>query len=474
VRGEEREEDPLRLRAKFIQQPLLPIDKSRRRDELVCTAMAEGAGWEAPAARGTDIWKLSKTSRPQAGEKGRPRTLKRPVRQGMQIVEVFADGSEEHLPQGMELEADAPGPSTPPQPVKEAAMGDDKPSRMVKLLPGNPATTMPAPKLMLWVDGCLAPALSPPALISPCGDDLQHSVAIADTLDASMAAAGGGESPAAAPGASAAVVAAAAAAVRGAVHSARERLDSPLTCESPNGAGRSSSVELTPSPLVTGKPNLSAKRTRPASACAATPGWGVGYSRPPSLLSHAGSFTGSVGDGVSESRGSVQGLSDVLGDWGGLESPTKRQTISRSEQAGSPPALSSASMPQPPLQCRSPAITSCMLTPARPAPARPGPPVRPPSEAAAGVCSSVARSLATAAAAVAAGSRPSPTSGPSAPPPSPVLGPRPTPREIFPGLAKRKGREELPALLAGALESGLDALRIEPRPHKLVRLSAGR
>ena len=68
------------------------------------------------------------------------------------------------------------------------------------------------------------------------------------------------------------------------------------------------------------------------------------------------------------------------------------------------------------------------------------------------------------------------TDEPPAPPPSPIVGPRSVPSRDVPwGLAKRKQRSEdleLPSSLLH-VESELDALRIEPRPSKLLR-SAGR
>ena len=61
---------------------------------------------------------------------------------------------------------------------------------------------------------------------------------------------------------------------------------------------------------------------------------------------------------------------------------------------------------------------------------------------------------------------------PAAPPPSPVLGARPTAREALFSTAKRKVRDEpLPSTLLH-VESELDAMRLEARPSKFVRMCA--
>ena len=89
----------------------------------------------------------------------------------MHIVEVFEDGTEEQLEQGMELdaaalEADAEKPmaEAPTAPVAEPSPSKQP---IVKLLQCKPVPPVPrpTPNLMLWVDGCLAPALTRPLFI---------------------------------------------------------------------------------------------------------------------------------------------------------------------------------------------------------------------------------------------------------------------------------------------------------------------
>ena len=100
----------------------------------------------------------------------------------MHIVEVFSDGTEEQLEQGMELDTNAveedanaalpatsgsssssSSSSSSKMPAKPAV----KPQPLVKLLQCKAVNEVPQPppNLMLWVDGCLAPALHRPLFI---------------------------------------------------------------------------------------------------------------------------------------------------------------------------------------------------------------------------------------------------------------------------------------------------------------------
>lgn len=415
------------------------------------------------------------------------------------VVEVFGDGTEEQLEQGMELDAAQESPTVPieePRPVAPA-------QPLVKLLQCKPVS--PPPKLMLWVDGCLAPALQHPLFI-----DASAAQALAQpspramrpratrATSATTAEDSDGEATADEAQQLSPVRATAAAAVRGAVEGLkRERLDAPMgelleedvvdagMDGSDIPCGRSSSVELTP-PVALNRRSATAKRTRPASACAATYGASTAAAR----AAHErrdGLELRDIAAGAA-SPGGVQGLSDVISEWQ-LESPSKRPNLLSRAEALSPPVL--AAMP--------PGVTSpaaALGSTTRPAASRP-PQARPPT-AVPGACmgssvgsakaipatrGAVTTSAAPAAAAPAAAAAAqamhfrtvtseaaaaaSSSGEPTAPPPSPVLGPRPTPREVFPGLAKRKQRDGPPSMLR--VENELDALSIECRPSKLVR-----
>ena len=108
----------------------------------------------------------------------------------VEVTEIHADGSETQLEQCMELETeatmgDAGGASSS---CGEAAAAEHKihefgeqPKRLVKLLECKPIIH-PPPKLWLWVDGCLAPALPN----SPLVIDLPHSTDADADADADM------------------------------------------------------------------------------------------------------------------------------------------------------------------------------------------------------------------------------------------------------------------------------------------------
>ena len=351
----------------------------------------------------------------------------------MHIVEVFEDGTEEHLSQCMELdtaalEAEAAPPIQPAQPAPPT-----KPQPLVKLLQCKPS--VPNPNLMLWVDGCLTPALPHPLFIdlsaanNPTGGGASSSSDAADGDDAEMGAPADSMRSAAETHVSPAVSAAAAAAVRRAAEDLKRarhgahgmRIDvgwteeealgprasntsstrelgehqyEPLTpadefppshsFRDSNGVvehatGRSSSVELSP-PMMLGKSPCT-KRTRPASACAGcgSSSEGVGAGGEGGMSASGVCLPGEGEDGLGElvsTRGSVLGLSEVMGDWQ-LESPSKRPALlsPASDRLLSPPILSANSShlrhtpgAEPP-------------PPARPSAARPAPPARPPTAA---------------------------------------------------------------------------------------------
>lgn len=450
---------------------------------------------------------------------------------------------------GMELEVQRP---PPPVDIEETPPPPSRPQPIVKLLECKPLQELPPPNnLMLWVDGALAPALQQPLFIdvtaaralSRTGPDSTASgmkdgrakdEPFEETCEGFSSDSAGGEGANPSRSSSAAVTAAAAAAVRGAVqgiltgstqHDAQmneqitrdglkpeEGLLRVNTGVEPGGtpkrdtqSARPSSAELSP-PVIAGRPVSSAKRTRPASACACfTTDSGYGSA---GASSHTLSRVGS----------DVIGLSDVIEEWQ-LESPSKRPSISDSR---SPPALAGLAIhtaAAPPAAL--PAVIESPLRPThgalRPAPTRPptrAAPTRPPTRAhhrpptacslgstasdtpyctpepslatpssaaraaadvaaaAAAAASCASASAASAAAAASASAAvAAATAQPTAPPPSPVIGPRPTSREV-PWGAKRKERSaemELPSSLM-RVESGLDALCLEPRPAKLLRL----
>ena len=513
----------------------------------------------------------------------------------VEVTEVFDDGSEEQLSQQMELtELDV---DTPPDVhlSEPAPTVPTKPQPMVKLLPCKPIASPPA-NLMLWVDGCLTPALRRPLFIDLNGSQaLPGGPARAGPTPAfSMSGTGGpiddelrrtrsdhsmGElHPIYSPTAE--------------VDSPTEGHSSPTDCR--RGPQAQSSGELSP-PIIASKPlGLSAKRTRPASACAS---WGdhtatgslcavctCGALRARSAMGREGASGGGGGGGGGDGCGAegggggaggddasggawgsdidcdggesavgaadsglltctcgaarrarssgggggggggggsgggggVLGLSEVLSDWQ-LESPPKRPTLSNHAYAASPcPARPTAARPlaahtsapfgmTPPTSApiaRRLASGWCSST--GDAPSSTTTPAAGMAAVVAGPAAGVAPGATAAAAAVAAGpaaalrgaplsvnvsashtagapgavacagagasaaSADGSESAPPAPPPSPVIGPRPTPREVF-GAVKRKQCEEPPSLLR--VEDELDALRIgiETRPSKLVR-----
>ena len=226
---------------------------------------------------------------------------------------------------GMELESALPTIQQPPD-IEETPTVAGPAQPLVKLLQCKPMPQLPTgpPKLMLWVDGCLAPALPRPLFIdlsaaqalsrssgpppTPRGAAAASRPAAAaedDCLQPNASASAFGRTTTTPPSSSssAAVSATAAAAVRGAVdglsakgggHGTRleaqldaamaeedllaeleevpSELPSPRLQHATAGAAhRSSSVELSP-PLLHAGRLTSTKRTRPASACATSGG----------------------------------------------------------------------------------------------------------------------------------------------------------------------------------------------------------
>jgi hypothetical protein len=254
----------------------------------------------------------------------------------MHIVEIHQDGTEEQLPMGMELETQAaqPSPSIAPIDIEETpSTSSSHPQPIVKLLqckplPSLPSTPMPTSKLMLWVDGCLAPALPTPLVIdlSAASAAMNNARAANPPVGGVGTACGGGASS------SSTTTTATSAAVKSATERVVEELggegqlndaamgmfDEDLRTEGlelplpsprggPNG-GRSSasaevstphhraaSAELTPPVSITGRlVGSGGKRTRPSSACATS-------------TSHQGGFGGGGGGASSSSPGDLRG-----------------------------------------------------------------------------------------------------------------------------------------------------------------------
>ena len=417
----------------------------------------------------------------------------------MHVVEIFEDGREEDLSQCMEVTSDETIGTTPSvgmyregQPMDPIARA--QPLVPVKLLKCKPLSTA-TPKLMLWVDGCLTPALRRPLFINlsdasalaarprptptpyPTGEDwgMSDNDCNGKLEDRSPPRIRPTRTH---PEAWPAVVVEDNA--EGACRNDRvgdgrpdvelmggvgTKTSSPLSARpipcttSPGASGRHDPVEAV-SPAT-----LSAKRMRPASAftvCSARAGEGYKSSSCGNCLHH---------------------ITDAIVDWQLESSPPKRPTLSVQAAAGSrssrcdapSPSITTQSFLRVPSACTT--VTNSMAAAPLSAGARAcpqfaatGKSLMPSVEVQHSIAEGPldkSKCKDTGSGSASAPPTGSPEDQPPAPPPSPVIG-RPAPRDVFGFASKRKQREELPSMLV-SMESGLNAMRIEPRPSKFVR-----
>lgn len=435
----------------------------------------------------------------------------------MELVEIFEDGSEESLTSFMDVEV-----------VRKPVMrtsdggGGDGPSESERPMPLVPVRRLPTtrylemkcplPKLMLWVDGMLAPALNRPLFINLSGAiDLGvsrprptptpwpvHSEAPEGGKRRSLSESGGAYDAgmgseddnddgsgdefmmvgSSGRGAASHVDLDEVATHRW--HGQRRASSAPSLA--PTTAGGFSSPSAGSPREQSSPPMLPTKRTRPVSA------W-------PHSARHSapGSSQGDVTDV----------LGDVLGEWQ-LESPPKRASLLHATPARPAPsrtvdgryhAAAASDEGHSDVCGASGAARTAMATEgaATAVALAGGPTVGAPPAAESAVADSeapsAAKSAPSASAALslaASSSTAAPSTGdlgaesgaqPPAPPPSPVVG-RSVPRDVFGGTFKRKLRDEHSASSAinsmmRSMENDLLAMHLEARPAKFMRCTSG-
>ena len=435
----------------------------------------------------------------------------------MELVEIFEDGSEESLTSFMDVEV-----ARKPVMRTSDGGGGDGPSESERPMPLVPVRRLPTtrylemkcpvPKLMLWVDGMLAPALNRPLFINLSGAiDLGvsrprptptpwpvHSEAPEGGKRRSLSESGGAYDAGMGSeddnddgsgdefmmvGTSGRGAASHVDLDEVATHRWHgQRRPSSAPSLAPTTAGGFSSPSAGSPREQSSPPMLPTKRTRPVSA------W-------PHSARHSapGSSQGDVTDV----------LGDVLGEWQ-LESPPKRASLLHATPARPAPsrtvdgcfhAAAASDEGHSDVCGASGAAGTAMATEgaATAVALAGGPTVGAPPAAEAAVADSeapsAAKSAPSASAALslaASSSTAAPSTGdlgaesgaqPPAPPPSPVVG-RSVPRDVFGGAFKRKLRDEHSASSAinsmmRSMENDLLAMHLEARPAKFMRCTSG-
>ena len=436
----------------------------------------------------------------------------------MELVEIFEDGSEESLTSFMDVEV-----ARKPVMRTSDGGGGDGPSESERPMPLVPVRRLPTtrylemkcplPKLMLWVDGMLAPALNRPLFINLSGAiDLGVSRprptptpwpvqseggkrrSLSESGGAYDAGMGSEDDNDDGSGDEFMMVGTSG---RGAAshvdldevathrwHGQRRPSSAPSLA--PTTAGGFSSPSAGSPREQSSPPMLPTKRTRPVSA------W-------PHSACHSAPGT---------SQGDVTDvLGDVLGEWQ-LESPPKRASLLHATPARPAPsrtvdgcfhAAAASDEGHSDVCGASGAAGTAMATEGAAAAVAlaGGPTVGAPPAAEAAVADSeapsAAKSAPSASAALSlaassstaalstgdAGAESGAESGaqPPAPPPSPVVG-RSVPRDVFGGAFKRKLRDEHSASSAinsmmRSMENDLLAMHLEARPAKFMRCTSG-
>ena len=438
------------------------------------------------------------------------------VRSGMELVEIFEDGSEESLTSFMDVEV-----ARKPVMRTSDGGGGDGPSESERPMPLVPVRRLPTtrylemkcpvPKLMLWVDGMLAPALNRPLFINLSGAfDLGVSRprptptpwpvqseapeggkrrSLSESGGACDAGMGSDDDNDDGSGDECMMHSAVNSSGRGAASHVDldevathrwhgQRRPSSATSWAATTAGGFSSPSAGSPREQSSPPMLPTKRTRPVSA------WP--HSAP-------GTSQGDITDV----------LGDVLGEWQ-LESPPKRASLLHATPARPAPsrtvdgryhAAAASDEGHSDVCGASGAARKAMATEgaATAVALAGGPTVGAPPAAEAAVADSKAPSAVTSAPSASAAlslaassSTAAPSTGdlgaesgaqPPAPPPSPVVG-RSVPRDVFGGTFKRKLRDEHSASSAinsmmRSMENDLLAMHLEARPAKFMRCTSG-